>query len=80
MCKYGDTVDVEVLVCGEVSYSGADERKVKPIDRCISDVVRALDAGGVAMLGSCCGHGRGHGWGQIMLRDGREVWIREARR
>lgn len=56
MCR-GRSVSIEVLVCSELSHSGRDERKVKPIDACIAPLVAALDAAGVHMLGSCCGHG-----------------------
>lgn len=62
-----------VKVSSELSHSGADEWKVKPVDSCIAPIVRALQDGGIDMLGSCCGHGKGHG--SILLADGRELRI-----
>lgn len=76
MCEHGDTVLVEVLVTASVSHSGLEERRVRPIDRCIADLVRALDAGGVDMLGSCCGHGKQSG--EILLSDGRVLNVKRA--
>jgi hypothetical protein len=73
MCEHGDTVPVEVKVVAGVSHSGRDEWKVKPIDRCLSDLVRALQDGGIDMLGSCCGHGERQA--QIVLADGRRLFV-----
>lgn len=73
MCDHGDTVPVRVKIIGRLSHSGRDEWKAKPIDRCLSDLVEALQAGGIDMLGSCCGHGRGQA--QIALVDGRQLLV-----
>lgn len=69
MCAHGDTVPVEVMVLAGLAHERRDTRKVKPIDRCIAPIVKALDAGGVYMTGSCCGHGKRNG--EILLADGR---------
>lgn len=74
MCEHGDTVDVAVWIAAGLSHSGRRERKVKPIDRCLAPLVAALDAGGVDMLGSCCGHGSRPG--EILLVDGRTLTIK----
>lgn len=42
-------------------------------DPCIEPLVRALNAGGIPTVASCCGHGERHGG--IALRDGRELII-----
>jgi hypothetical protein len=73
MCAHGDTVPVRVKVDAGLSHSGRDEWKVKPIDRCISGLVAALQAGGIDMLGSCCGHGKA--LGEIVLADGRTLTV-----
>lgn len=43
------------------------------VDVCIAPLVQALNAGGIATIASCCGHGRRPG--NIALRDGREFII-----
>lgn len=73
MCSPGDTVPVEVTVVAGLASEGRDARKVKPIDRCIASIVQALEAGGVYMLGSCCGHGERNG--EIPLADGRIIRV-----
>lgn len=47
--------------------------RVYDIDRCVSHIVAALNAGGVGTVASCCGHGKQHG--NIVLADGRELLI-----
>jgi len=47
--------------------------RVQCIDRCIHQIVAALNAGGVGTIASCCGHGKMVG--TIMLSDGRELII-----
>lgn len=71
MCEWGDTVPVVVTICAEDSHTGKERLATKLVDRCISDIVRALNAGGVATRSSCCGHGAGEG--SIILQDGREI-------
>ncbi len=50
--------------------------KVQCIDRCIHQIVAALNAGGVRTVASCCGHEVRDG--SIALEDGRELLIRRA--
>lgn len=66
MCRYGDTVPVEVTAPG-------GERTTKQIDSCMADIVRALDAAGIIMQHSCCGHGKGRG--DILVADGRTLIV-----
>jgi hypothetical protein len=47
--------------------------KVRTIDRCISHVVAALNAGGVETVACCCGHGKLPG--RIDLSDGRVLVV-----
>lgn len=48
--------------------------RVWGIDSCIAPIVAALNAGGIATLGSCCGHGKSNG--DILLADGRVLIIK----
>ncbi len=78
MCDHDDTVDLVLTIHGRLIdgvYFPA-KRKTCPIDRCIAPIVAALEAGGVKMLGSCCGHGESPG--SIRLVDGRELTISKA--
>jgi hypothetical protein len=43
------------------------------IDACIRPLVAALNAGGIATLASCCGHGKRTG--RVILQDGTELEI-----
>jgi hypothetical protein len=47
--------------------------RVRTIDRCIHQIVAALNAGGVETTACCCGHGKQ--WGDITLEDGRTLII-----
>lgn len=60
MCEWGTDVNVEI--------NGTP----KAIDSCIAPIVDALNRGGIATIGSCCGHGKS---GSILLADGRELLI-----
>ena len=73
MCTHGDCVILPVTIDASLSFEGVAVVKDKPIDHCISDIVAALEAGGVLMLGSCCGHGKSEG--EILLVDGRKIRI-----
>lgn len=48
-------------------------KRVECIDKCISHIVAALNAGGVKTVASCCGHG--NMIGNIVLDNGRELGI-----
>ena len=51
--------------------------KVQCIDWCIHQIVAALNAGGIETIASCCGHGKMDG--NIILKDGRKLIIKEPR-
>lgn len=65
MCKWGTNAFVDI--------SG----KVVAVDSCIAPLVDALNKGGIATTGSCCGHGKNHG--DILLADGRALMIRDLK-
>ena len=73
MCKHGDTIDMEVPIIAALSHTGEAHVAVKPIDRCIAPIVRALNAGDLVTTCSCCGHGKIPG--MILLADGRRLTI-----
>jgi hypothetical protein len=73
MCKYGDTKTVLVTVPNNLSHTGQSFRKMAQIDSCIAPIVEALEAKGVFMRSSCCGHGKREG--VIELQDGRMLLI-----
>lgn len=63
----------EVKVPADLSSSGKAYWKLAPIDACIVDIVEALQAGGIDMRASCCGHNEGPG--EILLQDGRRLLV-----
>ena len=73
MCKHGDTVDVVVQVPSHLSNTGEAYAVLKPVDRCLAPIVKALNAYGVVTVACCCGHG--HRNGNIVLADGRVLDI-----
>lgn len=73
MCEWNDTVEVNVRISSELSHTGKDIWKLAKIDKCIAPIVKALQEGGIDMLGSCCGHGKVNG--EIQLSDGRTILI-----
>lgn len=77
MCEWGDEENVWVLVAAEYSHTGKRRWKRVGIDKCISDIVRALSIGGMEMTASCCGHGKAPS--EICLLDGRKLTV-EVRR
>lgn len=74
MCDHGNETPVRVKIAAELSHTGQPYWRTVGIDNCIADLVAALQAAGIDMLGSCCGHGEGDG--SILLADGRELIIR----
>lgn len=68
MCAWGDWQDVEVTVPAHLSCTGVPRKKFAKIDRCIAPLVRELESQGIAMAGSCCGHGKTEA--TIVLADG----------
>lgn len=74
MCERGDTVQLRVPTPPHLSPTGEVLWDTQPVDRCISEIVDALNAAGIYTWGSCCGHDWG-GDGQITLHDGRTLAI-----
>lgn len=77
MCKHGDETTCRVLMPATLSHTGEPRWCDKGIDTCLAPLVDALNAAGIYTANCCCGHGAGGG--SIMLHDGRELLIVEAR-
>ena len=77
MCKWRDTVLVNVKIPADLSYTGKERWAKKGIDKCIAPIVKALQEGGIDMRGSCSGHGKFPG--TIELQDGRLLLIVNAK-
>jgi hypothetical protein len=73
MCEHGTETPVTVKIPADLSCDGQERLKEVGVDSCIASIVSALQAGGVDMRGSCCGHGKGTG--HIDLQDGRGLLI-----
>lgn len=73
MCNRAQTMSIRLKVVADLSHSGKEFWRYWAIDRCIADIVKALQEAGIDMRGSCCGHGRGPG--EIVLQDGRVLRI-----
>ena len=74
MCQDRHSQVVRVWVRADLSHTGASRWKDVAIDACIAPIVVALQAYGINMTGSCCGHGKAEGW--IDLQDGRQLIVR----
>lgn len=72
-CGLAD-VPVDVIMPAGLSHTGADRPATKPIDACIAEQVRALNAEGRLTANSCCGHGRPGG--EIIMHDGTTIPVR----
>ena len=66
---------VKVTIPADLSYTKQVRTDEKPIDKCLADIVNALQKSGIFMRSSCCGHGKGKGHGEILLEDGRILQI-----
>lgn len=73
MCKWGTSKEIWVKVPADQSCTGKEEWTLKGIDACISNLVDALQKGGINMRSCCCGHNKG--FGDIHLLDGRILLI-----
>ena len=73
MCEQGDTVQLLVPTPPHLSPTGEVLWDMQPVDRCIADLVEALNAAGIHTWCSCCEHDWGDG--QITLHDGRTLAI-----
>lgn len=69
MCD--ETEMVFVKIPADLSCDGEEHWKHCKVDKCIVDIVRALQVGGIDMRSSCCGHGEYDG--SIQLQDGRTL-------
>ncbi|MBA7711702.1 hypothetical protein ES703_120668 [subsurface metagenome] len=59
MCKWGDTVPLEVTILAAGSHTGKERKAVRPIDKCLAPLVKMLNEYGIKTIrGSCCGHGK----------------------
>jgi len=76
MCGHESNALVNVLIPGDLSYTGLDRWKLVAVDACIAPIVAALQAGGINMRGSCCGHGERSG--EILLADGRVLIMQDG--
>ena len=66
-------INVVCKISADLSCDGKEKWKTCAIDACISPIVKALQDGGIDMLGCCCGHGETTG--SIALQDGRTLLI-----
>ena len=57
MCEHGTITLTNVHVDASIAHEGRDIFKPMPIDSCIADMIAKLDANGLRMLATCCGHG-----------------------
>lgn len=56
-----------------VGRDGQERWSWQQIDTCLAPIVKALQEGGIDMLGSCCSHGKAIG--RIDLADGHTLLI-----
>lgn len=77
MCEHGDTVTLDLLIPAHLSHTGEARRKPCQIDRCISELVTALNNAGITTIASCCGHGKRPG--SIILHNEQELIISSGR-
>ena len=76
MCAHGTTTRLRLKTMAHLSATGEDRWRDWEIDSCIAPIVAALQAAGIDMLASCCGHGQAVG--RIDLADGRILRISNA--
>jgi len=77
MCSWGDDVRVRVCMPARLSHTGRARWTVKPVDRCLAPLIRALNRLGALTANACCGHGEATGW--IELHDGTTITLPKAR-
>jgi hypothetical protein len=73
MCQDRYSEIATVKIPADLSCTGQARWREIPIDACIAPIVRALQAAGIDMRGSCCGHGKTTG--HIDLQDGRGLIV-----
>lgn len=72
-CPCRETVAVWCWVPAGLSHTGEGRWKECKIDRCVADLVEALQDAHIWTSGSCCGHGVEDG--NILLEDGRVLTV-----
>lgn len=72
-CPCREITQVNVKIPTDLSCSGEEKWKQIGIDRCVADLVDALQTAGIDMRGSCCRHGTSAG--EIHLQDGRVLLV-----
>ena len=76
MCEHGISKKVMVRIPAYLSHTKQPKWSSEGIDSCISDIVDALQKGGIDMKASCCGHNpHRKSFGDILLQDGRILLI-----
>jgi len=60
-------------VCGEPPEIININGRSRNIDKCIAPIIKTLNEAGIETIACCCGHGRQPG--NIILKDGREIFI-----
>ena len=77
-CTLGkDEVVLRVPIPANLSHTGRFHWALKPVDRCIAPIVKALNDADIYTAGCCCGHGKTDG--NIILHDGRILIIRRIK-
>lgn len=71
MCK--SSVPLRVWISPDLDCEGRGKWETMRIDGCIAPLVAALQAGGIDMRGSCCGHEKSEG--HVHLEDGRVLLV-----
>ncbi|HEX6884182.1 MAG TPA: hypothetical protein VF530_12455 [Planctomycetota bacterium] len=71
MCHETAHLRLRIAACFEPTRG--QEWRTLAIDGCIGSLVEALQAAGIDMLGSCCGHEKWEGY--IHLADGRALLV-----
>ena len=69
---------IMLLPTKDLTGKGIKFKAELPIDFCIADIVRSLNAKGIETRVSCCGHAAGN-LGSIELMDGRELLVKRAK-
>jgi len=77
MCHWGDVVVMRVPIPSHLSHTGHERWDEKQIDACVAPLVQELLDVGIMTSNSCCGHDNGPGG--IILHDGQELSLAEAR-
>lgn len=71
MCRR--TAYLRLRVADEFDVPAEERWRTVEIDGCISSLVAAIQAAGIDMRSSCCGHGNREGY--IHLSDGRALLV-----